>query len=341
VTAARPAIWDVLLFNDELSLLEVRLELLAGVVDHVVIVEGTTTFTGHPKKAHYRDSGMDVSAFPGDVRSLVVELDAVGPAPWDRENAQRAAIGTYVREHAAPGDLVLIGDVDEMPKPELLARLAQTLERPARLRMVDALYFANWHQDVAWVRGPIATRIGGLDHPSVGAILGVSIVPGTQFVEEYVPDAGWHLSFLGGAETIRRKLAAYSHQELNTDATRREPYLENCLRYGAHFAGWAPVRKRGRNELDPELSTLASRRPALFDFTPATSRAATLTWCGWAWVRRRLPGRLVAWFDGHPRAVFLLLGPLLLPMQAVRDARRRRTGPVAFPPGKTFAPSDA
>jgi beta-1,4-mannosyl-glycoprotein beta-1,4-N-acetylglucosaminyltransferase len=30
-----------------------------------------------------------------------------------------------------------------------------------------------------------------------------------------VPDGGWHFTFMGGAERIRQKLAAYSHQENN------------------------------------------------------------------------------------------------------------------------------
>lgn len=335
------AIWDAFLFNDELHLLEVRLRLLAGTVDHVVVVEGTTTFNGQPKPLHFSDSELDTSWFPGTVQALVVDLPPDADRAWDRENAQRAAMGEFLVKSAEPADLLLIGDVDELPRPAVLERLAKSLERPARLRMVDALYYANWHQPLPWTLGPMVTRLDGVDHPSVRGTLGVRLADDDRFVEEYVDDAGWHLSFLGGPEAITSKLEAYSHQELNTGGHRREPYLRSCLRYGVHFAGWTALRRRRHEQLDPELAALARVHPELFDLetepTPLRGRA----WCAWAWLRSRLPDGFVARVDRHPRALLLVAGVPLLSVQLIRDALRRVRPLPRWPAGKEFRPSPA
>jgi len=335
------AIWDAFLFNDELHLLEVRLRLLAGTVDHVVVVEGTTTFSGLSKPLQFAESGLDTSWFPGSVHGVVVELPADAGKAWDRENAQRAALGAYLVERADPSDLLLIGDVDELPRPEVLRRLARTLREPARLRMVDALYYANWHQPQPWTLGPMVTRLDGLGHPSVRGTLGERLDDDDRFVEEFVPDAGWHLSFLGGPDAIVSKLAAYSHQELNTGGNRREAFLRACVRYGAHFAGWTTLRRRRAGDLDPELAALASSHPELFDLgtrpTPLRGRA----WCAWAWLRGRVPDRVAAWADAHPGPFLLLAGAPLALVQAVREARRRTRPEPRWPAGKEFRPSPA
>jgi len=335
------AIWDAFLYNGEEHLLEVRLRLLAGTVDHVVVVEGTTTFSGLPKPLHLTESSPDLSWFPGSVHHVVVDLPPGDAPAWDRENAQRRGMGDHLQQHAAPDDLLLIGDVDELPRPTVLTRLASTLRSPARLRMVDALYYANWHQPMPWTLGPIATRLDGFDHPSVRGTLGERLSDDARFVEEYVDDAGWHLSFLGGPDAIVAKLAAYSHQELNTGANRREAFLRGCFRYGAHFAGWAPLDRQRVDELDAGLVALAVAEPDLFDLrtepTPLRGRA----WCAWAWLRPKLPAAITAWGDDHPSALLFTGGLPLLLVQLARDGRRRRQPQPRWPEGKEFELSSA
>jgi hypothetical protein len=335
------AIWDAFLFNDELHLLEVRLRLLAGTVDHVVVVEGTTTFSGLPKPLHFAEAALDTSWFPGAVHSVVVPLQEGDGAAWDRENAQRRALGDHLSAHAAPDDLLVIGDVDELPRPAVLRRVARSLREPARLRMVDALYYANWHQPRPWTLGPMVTRLDGFDHPSVRGTLGERLGDGDRFVEEYVPDAGWHLSFLGGPEAVVTKLAAYSHQELNTGGNRREEFLRGCLRYGAHFAGWSALHRCREGELDEGLAALAVAEPDLFELQLPPMPLRSRAWCAWAWLRSHLPDGVVAYADRHPRALLVVAGLPLALVQLLREARQRSQPLPRWPAGKEFRQSPA
>jgi hypothetical protein len=150
--------------------------------------------------------------------------------------------------------------------------------------------------------------------------------------EEYLPDAGWHLSFIGDHDKIRRKLGDYSHQELNRGGVHDDAFLDACLRYGSHFAGWAPVWRVPQADLDPDLAGLARQAPELFDFTPAPPRAATLAWTMWARLHQHLPGGFRRRVDRHPALVTVALAPVLAPLQLTRR-RGQRTAPHG-PPGQ-------
>jgi hypothetical protein len=55
-----PRLWDVIGFNNDLELLEVRLhELKDDVVDVIVLAESAVTYTGRPKKLFWNDGGRD------------------------------------------------------------------------------------------------------------------------------------------------------------------------------------------------------------------------------------------------------------------------------------------
>jgi len=330
----------VVLFNDELALLDIRIDLLESVVDHVVVVEGTRTFTGAPKPLHFADR-VQPPKTTAQIHHVTVELPADASTAWERERVQRAAMRQFLENHAADDDLVLIGDLDELPRPDVVSRLTRTLDGPTRLEMVDSLYFANWVQPRPWMIGTMATRRSGFDHPTVREMFGDPPSDDECFVEEVVPAAGWHVSFLGGVDALIKKLGDYSHQELNTVINRRREFLEACVRYGAHFAGWTPLRKLGRGELPPPVEELSERHPVLFDFSAPPRRAASLTWCGWAWIRGRAPTSVSARLDAHPRAVFVLLGWCLLPLQCARQARRRWERLPRTPAGKEFVRSQA
>ena len=52
-------IFDCFIFNHEIELLEIRLNILNDYVDKFVITEGDMTFSGFPKESHFLNNKKD------------------------------------------------------------------------------------------------------------------------------------------------------------------------------------------------------------------------------------------------------------------------------------------
>jgi hypothetical protein len=317
--------WDAVWLNDEVDLLRWRFTLLRDVVDRFVVVEGDRTFTGKPKESAYAAHQKELEALGVQVHHVVVPLDAEVASPWDRENQQRRGLARALEDLASPGDLLVVGDVDEVPDPNVIARLERTLDRPVRLHMRHLNYFANWAQPSPWDNSAWAYRHGqAVHHRMLWVHLGDTHSNFDGYVEEYLPDAGWHVSFLGGEQAVRAKWASYSHQEYNTEVDRAPGHLERCFRYGVHFQGRVLLEKLRHDEVDPGLLSLKEIRPDFFRFEKPAHPAARRSYRAWTWLRRtyRVPAPLRVAVDRHG-VLYLLCSPFLLVLDAALETARR------------------
>ena len=85
-------IYDCFTFFNELELLELRLNELAGVVDKFVLVEATQTHTNKPKPLHYHENRARFSAFHDKIIHVIVDDMPQSSDPWIPENFQRKCI---------------------------------------------------------------------------------------------------------------------------------------------------------------------------------------------------------------------------------------------------------
>ena len=132
---------DCFLFNDELDLLEHRLRVLSPVVSTFVIVESTMTFQGGSKPLHLSEHWARFEQWEAKIRRVILR-DLPGDITWEREYAQHRAIKATLTDYA-PDDLVLVGDCDEIPFPEVIEQLREDQRPPTRLHMRHAVYWAN------------------------------------------------------------------------------------------------------------------------------------------------------------------------------------------------------
>jgi hypothetical protein len=317
------AVWDCFCFNNELDLLAVRLAELAPVVDHFVIVEAPLTHSGHPKRLWFAEHRDRFAVFADRIVHVVATLPESGP--WDRELAQHAAMRQAL-EDAAPNDLVLVSDLDEVPYREIVAALDGALERPTRVGMRHATYYANWMLPTPWCEGTFAFRAAQRDDPMARVLLGEAHDEWEGYREPLVPDGGWHLSYLVTAPGVSEKFGAASDQQYDNDRDRAPAHLERCLQYKVHFQGRHLLRRLPREQFDPLLERLLAGRPDLFDFGPAPSAWRARAYCTYTWLRRmpRFPRSLVRWLDDHEWAVIGPGAPVLVALGAFLDARRRR-----------------
>lgn len=332
-----PLVWDAFFLNDELDLLEHRLTELDDHVSRFVVVEGTRTFTGKPKPLHFDVHRRRFDQWGGRIHHVVAELDADDADAWTRERAQRRQMASRLGELVEPDDLVLIGDVDELPRRELLPWLASELGEPIRLAQHHALWHVNTFLPEPWDDGTFACRpTHFVGHPRVGFQL--SLVDDdydwSTYEEQILQSAGWHVSSLGGAGAVRAKVLAYSHQEFNDDLVVGEPHLEHVIEYGVSLDGRRLLQRVDVELLDPALGRLAARFPSFVETRPEGRRSARLAYAALTWLRatHALPRSAAAWLDRHHGwVVGGPVTPLLLALQGGLMGRRRlRTDPTRW-----------
>lgn len=199
-------VWDAFMLHDELDLLECRLTELDTAVDRFVIVEADVTHQDNPKPSYYLDNSERfapwadriVHVWATDLPTSQQDRD-----PWAREHAQREWIWRGLAD-AEPDDVILQSDVDEIPT----AVCARNVRPSGFVAFDQSLYcFAvDWLHPERW-RGTVAARVGQVT--SFGAMRDA------RNIAKPLPNAGWHLSWLGGKDAQLHKLDAFCHPEIS------------------------------------------------------------------------------------------------------------------------------
>jgi beta-1,4-mannosyl-glycoprotein beta-1,4-N-acetylglucosaminyltransferase len=220
---------DVFPFFNELDLLEIRLNILKGVVDKTILVEAESTFMGNYKALYYDSNLPRYSGF--NITHLVVpasEMNKLSDA-WAREEYQRNYVMKDLEKIASGNDLILFSDVDEIPRPEIVDNLDECWWGNGILRLEQALhyYYLNGYISSDWDNA-VAFRYNKLQEIKDLASMRTVRRDNTITIKE----AGWHFSYLGGVQAIQHKMESFSDAEFNTLEFRDASHLEECLRTG-------------------------------------------------------------------------------------------------------------
>lgn len=223
-------VYDCFVFFNELDILEIRLNTLDKLVDTFVLVESTHTFTGQEKPLVYAENKDRFKRFNDRIVHVVVDdMPALAESTFVREAHQRSAIGRGLAD-ARPRDIVIVSDVDEIPKPELLERALK--DAAGRITYFEGVYYhfrLNWRligrQDLMTSRmieyrhfrdGWLLRTTKGKRSASLPAWL--ERIFWTPYAaarhrawlgRRIVPEGCWHFSFMSDPERIREKLTAY------------------------------------------------------------------------------------------------------------------------------------
>lgn len=261
-------IYDTFPFFNELELLEVRLEELSPVVDRFVIAEATRTHSNQPKPLHFAENRERFARHLPKIIHVAVDDCPDTSDAWAIEKFQRDAVARGLAG-CKPDDIVLNSDVDEIPRAEAIRELVRRMrfrtDPWARLR--SSVLRQTWlvrlvrnafkkHHPLVWV----------LQHRQFYHFLDCASesVPwwdGTRAVfhrdftrardlrswkGRRLANAGWHFSYMGGAERVREKLRAFAHQEYNKPEFVDLHRVEEALRQGRwalgpeHRLSWVP-----------------------------------------------------------------------------------------------------
>jgi beta-1,4-mannosyl-glycoprotein beta-1,4-N-acetylglucosaminyltransferase len=227
-------IYDLILFNNELDLLEIRFNILNDYVDYFVLVEANETFTNKNKPLYYKINEKRYKQWENKIIHFVVDNSdlelweyakkspnvGAGEPWWVREFYQKENM--LKAFSAYPNDIVCVSDLDEIWNPEILKSL--TFENKEVYRPIQTAYhyYLNnkSNQDIS---GWVGTRIGlyqTLKEKRVNHFRTEHFTPSIK-----IENGGWHFSNIGNQDFIRQKLESYGHQEYNND------FVKNCIQF--------------------------------------------------------------------------------------------------------------
>ncbi len=183
---------DISLYNGERELLALRTGILSDVVDRFVLIEGTHTFQGDQR-------------LPS--REVEFLVDTSMGTPRQREQAQRDW-----RVPLPDDAIVMMSDIDEIPDPKVLRWLRDNFD-PSEFYALEQAWHVNYLNvrvlsEHRWV-GTTICSAGNYRRHGAQALRHASGMVTLR-------DAGWHWSFLGGADEVKRKIRSYARNEHNT-----------------------------------------------------------------------------------------------------------------------------
>jgi beta-1,4-mannosyl-glycoprotein beta-1,4-N-acetylglucosaminyltransferase len=227
-TRRRTRFVDACILYNEIDLLKLRLEELWDQVDFFVVVEADSTFAGQSKPYFFLDHRAQFRPYKDKlIYRAIANLPPI-PRPdeearWLRESVQRGAITGVISElNLSPNDIVVLSDVDEIPRPDRVERLPQFLIELEYAIFVQANFrgYVNNASSAAlnganWT-GSVASRVRTFLREGAQQIRYGNNKSGRILVNRstdycYIDGGGWHFSSFGGPEAFWLKAANFSH----------------------------------------------------------------------------------------------------------------------------------
>jgi beta-1,4-mannosyl-glycoprotein beta-1,4-N-acetylglucosaminyltransferase len=158
-TGTAPKLIDAVIFSVELDMYEVRLRELWDVVDTFIVLESNATFTGNPKPFVFAENAERFAFAKEKLLYARVYQQALPPneSPFHNEIEMRISMNENIEKVANEGDLLIISDVDEIPRPSTLKILkaCSGVPSPLHLQLRNYLYsfefpvdFESWRARV-------------------------------------------------------------------------------------------------------------------------------------------------------------------------------------------------
>jgi len=252
---------DCFIFFNELDLLEIRLHELVGVVDEFMLIEGTRTHQNKPKPLFFEEAKDKFSDFLPKINHVVVDkwpgffFNFRKKGSHFYENWQREFPLKIIKGYQEDTNIIF-SDVDEIPKASEVEKYKDTEE----IKIFEQRYYNYWLNNICTYYDT-----NGRDLPAqknkngLGFWRGSVMVPRKRIKTmnktrlyrdlqdgpiKVIEDGGWHFSYIGNAERVKKKLQSYAHKE-----------------YDASLEEIAEMMKQGTSVIPDEDTLFEIREP--------------------------------------------------------------------------------
>ena len=218
-------IYDIFPFNNELDLLEIRLNTLKDIVDITILTESCYTFSGNEKPLYYVNNKSRFKEF-NIINGIIEKLPYSQYTHTKLHRRTNEAFQKNIFEQYVdikPDDTLIINDVDEIPDPQTLKLIIEKdYKDPLRLRQKFYYYYFNCKSDIDWTSGTVVIRGDKFDTFS-------SAKSRTAKHELIAEHGGWHFSYSGGVEAIRNKIGVLAGSEFDLDKYKDKEWIQHCI----------------------------------------------------------------------------------------------------------------
>lgn len=235
-------IYDCIPFFNELDILKLRMQILSPYVDKFVLEEATVTFSGEPKPMIFADNREMFREFEDKIIYVPVDNSPMeGVTTHERDKFQKNQLCKGMMD-CKPDDIILFGDVDEIPNPKVLERIFEDFDPEKVYHLAQRMFYCFLNMEE--VSGNLLSITGEFDGVERKQWLGTKVcsyagIPdnGIVYLREVSPkdqrsvrvaDGGWHFGYMGGngerdvAKRIGVKVKAAAHSEYNKDRYLKE-----------------------------------------------------------------------------------------------------------------------
>ena len=225
---------DTFPFFNELSLLDLRLNILNDHVDEFILIEATKSHQNKPKPLFYEENKHKFAKFNDKIKHVIVDTFPEH-SYWSHETFQRDFIGKSI-DHCSDDDIIFISDLDEIWNPKRLIPYLKEIKHDTVYRWQSLVcYFYlnliawphNWVQPMFLKYSLLKKLIDDGYSISVDILRGITQSNKPQPTNIIIDDIkGWHFSYL---EDPIYKLQNFLHSEYS-GMTLEE--LKQCIDNG-------------------------------------------------------------------------------------------------------------